>query len=323
MAILLNENHLKTLYETPAAMDGLLQSIEASLGAHNRGEVTGLTRVEAGLADSKRRYRIMTAAVPEDGFGMRISALFHGAKDAYFHLLFDNGSGDLLAMIAGRHLNVWRTGAPAGVACRYLAPQNANSLGLLGSGRQARGQLLAIHRALPALEHVRIFSPTASHRIAFAEEMSARLGIAVEAANSAREAVQDAPVVSVATSSRTTVLDRLWISPGVLVVSITSGQLPAELVSESRVIVAWKEEVLAGEAPRQPYAAMITAGAWSGDEIAGELGEVVLGKIPARKNSTDIVVFESVGMPAWDTTASAWAYRWAKRNHVGIEFSLD
>lgn len=323
MAILLNEKHLKTLYETLSAMDALLPSIEASLSAHNRNEVTGQTRVEASLADTTRRYRIMTAAVPEDGFGTRVSALFRGAKDAYFHLLFDNESGDLLAMVAGRGLNIWRTGAPAGIACRYLAPPHATTLGLLGSGRQARGQLVAIHRALPSLERVRVFSPTEVHRSTFAKEMSAWLGIAVDAVESAREAIQDAAIISVATSSRATVLETNWITPGALVVSITSGQLPAELVSLSRVIVSWKEEVLAGEAPRQPYASMIAAGSWSGDKIAAELGEIILGKVPARRQAGETVIFECVGMPSWDTTAAAWAYRWAKENHIGIEFSLD
>ena len=31
-------------------------------------------------------------------------------------MLLDGESGDLLALVAGRDLNVWRTGAPAGVA---------------------------------------------------------------------------------------------------------------------------------------------------------------------------------------------------------------
>jgi alanine dehydrogenase len=323
MAIILNENNLKQLYQTPAAMDELLNLIEDSLKAHNQDEVAGQTRVEASLVDPTRKYRIMTAAVPGAGFGTRISALFRGARDAYFHLLFDNDNGDLLAIVAGRELNVWRTGAPGGVAARYLAPQNAKAMGLLGSGRQARGQLVAICRAQPSLEHVRIFSSTQGHRSAFAKEMSAWLGIEVEAVESARAAIQDAEIVSVATSSRTAVLESEWISPGALVVSITSGQLPQDLISRSRVIVSWKEEVLGGEAPRQPYIAMIAAGTWSAEKIAGELGEVILDRIPARQRDDETIVFECVGMPLWDTTATSWAYRWAKENSIGTSFSLD
>ncbi len=323
MPIILNEDNLKPLYQTPAAMDELLNLVEASLRAHNQGEAAGQTRVETSLVDPKRKYRIMTAAVPGAGFGTRICALFRGARDAYFHLLFDNDSGNLLALVAGRELNVWRTGAPGGVAARYLAPRNAETMGLLGSGRQARGQLVAICRAQPSLEHVRIFSSTPAHRSVFAKEMSAWLGIEVEAVDSARAAIQGAEIVSVATSSRAAVLESEWISSGALVVSITSGQLPRDLISRSRVVVSWKEEVLGGEAPRQPYMAMIAAGTWSADSIAGELGEVILERIPARQREDETIVFECVGMPVWDTTATAWAYRWAKKNGIGTSFSLD
>jgi alanine dehydrogenase len=323
MAIILNEKNLALLFEKPAALDDLLNLIEEAFSAHSRKEVAGLARVETSLTDPRRRYRIMTAAVPQAGFGMRINALFQGAKDAYFHLLFDERSGGLLALIAGRDLNIWRTGAPAGVASRYLAPPEAHTLGLLGSGRQACGQLAAIRRGVPSLQRVRVYSPTPAHREAFAKEMSAWLDVTVEAVDNPRAALQDARIVAVATNSRTPVLDANWIAPGSLVASITGGQLPQELVAGSRVIVSWKEEVLAGEAPRQPYAAMIAAGTWSGDRIAGELGDVIIGRIPARQTKDETVLFESVGMPLWDTTASAWAYRWAIAQGIGTPFSLD
>jgi alanine dehydrogenase len=323
MPTILNEHDFKQLYQTPAAMDELLILIEDSFKAHNRDEVAGQVRVETSLVDAKRKYRIMTAAVPGAGLGVRISALFRGAKHAYFHLLFDNESGDLLALVAGRELNPWRTGAPAGVAARHLAPTNAKTLGVLGSGRQAHGQLIAICRAQPSLELVRIFSPTEAHRTAFAREMSAALGVEVAAVNSAHEALKDADIVSLATSSRTPVLQSDWIRPGALVVSITSGQLPQDLIARSRVVVSWKEEVLGGEAPRQPYISMIEAGVWSADNIAGELGEVVLGRRRARQTDRETVIFECVGMPLWDTTAAVWAYQWAKKNGVGTFFSLE
>ena len=81
--------------------------------------------------------------------------------------------------------------------------------------------------------------------------------------------------------------------------------------------------VLGGEAPRQPYMAMIADATWSAENIAGELGDVILGKVPGRVREDQTVVFESVGMAIWDTVAAAWAYRWAAANGVGINFSLD
>lgn len=323
MPILLGEKDLAQLFSTPSAMDDLLICIEDSIRAFNSGKVAGQVRIETSLTDASKKYRIMTSAVPQAGQAMRINALFRGAKDSYFIVLFDDSRGDLLALVAGTSLNVWRTGAPAGVASKYLAPRGASELGLIGSGRQARGQLLAIRRALPSLTRVKVFSPTEVNRQRFAKEMSEWLQLKVESVDSPKAAVENMPIVSLATSSRSTVIEPQWIVPGALVVSITSGQLPRETIKNSRVIVSWKEEVLGGEAPRQPYAAMIADGSWSAQAIAGELGDVILGKIPAREKENQTLVFESVGMALWDTAATAWAYRWAAANGIGTKFSLE
>ena len=62
---------------------------------------------------------------------------------------------------------------------------------------------------------------------------------------------------------------------------------------------------------------------WSADKIAGELGDVILDRIPARVRAGETVIFESVGMPLLDTTATAWAYRSAREHQLGTKFSLD
>jgi ornithine cyclodeaminase/alanine dehydrogenase-like protein (mu-crystallin family) len=138
MPIILSENDLVPLLGTPARMDELLPLIEDSMRAQSSGAVGGQARVETSLLDNKKKFRIMTSAVPNAGQGMRINALFRGAKDSYFILLFDGERGDLLALVAGRDLNVWRTGAPGGVAGKYLAPTGADQLGLsVAAGRRA------------------------------------------------------------------------------------------------------------------------------------------------------------------------------------------
>ena len=322
MPLLLGETDLAPLFRDPSQMDSLLVRTEACMRAFNSGAVAGQVRLETSLVDRNKKYRITTSAVPGAGQGMRISALFRGAKDAYFILLFDEERGDLLALVAGASLNVWRTGAPAGVASRCLSPTGAASLGLIGSGRQARGQAVAIRRALPSLKKIKVFSPTEAHRKSFAKEMGAWLGSDVEAVESPQEAVADMPIISLATSHRSPVIQPEWVTPGALIVSITSGQLPRETIKTSRVIVSWKEEVLGGEAPRQPYAAMIADGSWSADKIVGELGDVLLKKIPARVSERETIVLESVGMSVWDSVATAWAYQWAVANGVGTKFSL-
>lgn len=322
MALLLTEKDLAPLFSNPASMEGLLETIEEVLRVHQRGEITGQGGFPLPMADGKRNFRIITASLPGAGELVRVNPQFRGAKDANLILLFDAQSGGLLALMPGSELNVWRTGTPAGIAGRTLARRGAKLVGLLGSGRQARGQLISIRQAMPSLERVRVFSPTQENRKAFTEKMTSWLGIEVTAVDDPRRVVEGADIVSVATSSRSPVLESDWISPGTLVISITSGQLPEKLVARSRVIASWKEEVLEGTPPRQPYASMIASGSWSGDKIAAELGEVLLGKVPGRRNDQEVIVFELTGMPAWDVATAAWVYRWALQHKVGTSFSL-
>jgi ornithine cyclodeaminase/alanine dehydrogenase-like protein (mu-crystallin family) len=322
MALILSGTDLQPLFTNPASMDSLSATIEESLRAYNQGTILNQSAVQTPLADGRRAIRGVTATLPGTGSGMRLQSLGGAAKDGHFNVLFSAETGDFLALVAGAELNVWRTGAPAGVACRCLARREVKTLGLLGSGRQAKGQLLAIRRALPSLEKVRVYSPTEKHRTSFAQQMSSWLQIEIEPAPTARAAVEGADIVDVATSSRSPVVEADWISPAALVISISSGQLPPELVAGSRVFVSSREELSNFRPPREPYSSMITTGSWPATKIAGELGEVILGKVPGHESENQVVLFELLGMPAWDVAATAWAYRWAVENNIGSAFSL-
>jgi len=275
------------------------------------------------MADGKRALRVVTASLAGSGEVMRITAQFRGAKDAHLNILFDDETGDLLAVTAADELNIWRTGAPAGIGSRYLAPPKAKRFGLVGSGRQARGQLLAVRRAVPSLESARVFSPTEDHRQAFAQRMSSWLGLEVNAVDTAKEAVEGAEIVSLATSCNSPVIEPDWIRSGALVVSITSGQLPEQLIARSRVFATWAAEVVGGASPREPYAAMVARGKWSEEKIEAELGALILGNATGRESKSEIIILESIGMPAWDAAAAAWIYRWAVDNRAGTSFSLE
>jgi alanine dehydrogenase len=321
MALLISGTDLKGLFGKPSSMDSLVEVISETLRAHGRGEIPSQGGFPLPLGDGKKNFRVLTAIVPNAGMVMRTYPLFAGAKDAHSNLLFDGQTGDLLALIAGDELTIWRTGAPAGIACRLLAPPEAKVLALLGSGRQAKGQLLATRRAVPSLEAVRVFSPNEEHRKHFAQQMSAWLEIEIAAVDNAWAAVEGADIVDVATSARHPVLESRWVSRGALVISIGNGQLPQELVAGSRVFVSSKDELSNFKPPRQPYTTLIEGGTWSHDQTT-ELSEVLLGKKPARQDESEIILFELLGMPAWDAAASAWAYRWALDHRTGTVFSM-
>jgi alanine dehydrogenase len=237
-------------------------------------------------------------------------------------MLFDSRNGALLAMMAGDDLNVFRTEVPAGVAARYLARSNSKVVGMLGSGRQARGQLIMLRHTLPALETVRVYSPTPEHRVAFALEMTERLGMPVEAVGDPRAALAGADVIGVTSNANAPVFETGWVKPGALILSIAAGQVPPDLVPAARVVVSSLVDVAGPGAKREPYTSLITSGAWD-PLTAVEMVDVITGAAPGRTSDEETILYEMPGMGAWDTAIFHWVYRWATDHAIGTPFHLS
>lgn len=122
---------------------------------------------------------------PVEGTSIRVFPHRVGeqAKDSMFTLLFDDSDGHLSALISLDELGPLRTAAPVAFACQYLAPKQANTVALLGSGLQARYHLQGVRHALPSLRQVRVYSPTPENRQRFATQMSAEMGLEVVGTN--------------------------------------------------------------------------------------------------------------------------------------------
>ncbi|MFB6293151.1 MAG: ornithine cyclodeaminase family protein, partial [Halonotius sp.] len=156
-----------------------------------------------------------SAILPEDGYmgGYTYSAGF-GAGDAWFMTpLFDADSGEPLALLDGASMNPFKTGATGAVGVDALARADAETVGLIGSGAQARGQLRAT-ATVRDLTAVDVYSPTEAHREAFADEMAETLGVDVTAVDSSAAAVADADIVITATTASEPVFDGEQLAPG-------------------------------------------------------------------------------------------------------------
>jgi len=95
--------------------------------------------------DPDGMFTSYAAILPETGAmgGYMYSAGF-GATDAWFMTpLFDADSGAPLALLDGASMNPFKTGAAGAVAVDELARADAETLAVIGSGAQARGQLRA------------------------------------------------------------------------------------------------------------------------------------------------------------------------------------
>lgn len=182
----------------------------------SRHEAAGRTFVSPKFNAEFERgsMRILFAADYDAGYGAtKAYHTINGIGTRYLVSLIDLGTGRLLALIDGRHLTDLRTGAASGLAARHVPMAGPVTVGLIGSGHQARAQLFSL-AAVYRLARVSIYSPTVGNRERFAAEMSEALAVPVTAAASAEAAVSGCAVVVTASKARSArpVLQREWLS---------------------------------------------------------------------------------------------------------------
>src|SRR5258708_11748978 len=128
-----------------------------------------------------------------------------------------------------------RVGADGAIGAKYLANEDAEVVGMLGSGGMARSHVESL-RCVRPIRKVQVFSPTRANREAFAGEMRARHGIEVVACEAPEEVYRGAHIVAALTDSTVPVLDGNHLEPGTHFVNIGGGGLP-DAASLARVDV--------------------------------------------------------------------------------------
>jgi len=238
-------------------------------------------------------------------------------------LLFEMERGRLLSISDATAITAIRTAAVSGVATRALARQDAGDLAILGSGTQARTHLEAMLLARP-VRRVRVWSRGRENAARFAQEASARHGLAVEVSPSAQDAVAGADLICTVTSSVQPVVLGEWLSPGAHVNAVgavgpAARELDTAAIARSRLFVDRRESAQseAGE-----FIQARDEGAIGPDHIQGEIGELLLGKVPGRASPDEITVFRAVGLAVEDVAAARHVYRRAVEEGTGAWVEL-
>jgi ornithine cyclodeaminase len=287
-------------------------------------------RTVVWLPDHSGALAAMPSILPAAGaLGIKVITVFPGnvGSELDSHqgavLLFEGERGRLLAIMDATEITAIRTAAVSGVATRLLARADAGDLAILGSGTQARTHLEAMLAVRP-VRRVRVWSRTRQRAEAFARRESARHGVEVEVAQTAREAVDRADLVCTATSSPQPILLGEWLSSGAHVnaigaVGAANRELDSHAIARSRVYVDRRESAVneAGELVQA-----IAEGAIGDDHIAGEIGQVAIGLAPGRRRDDEITVFRGVGLAIEDLAAARLIYARAVDSGTGIRVEL-
>jgi ornithine cyclodeaminase (EC 4.3.1.12) len=267
-----------------------------------------------------------SAILPDDGYmgGYTYSAGF-GEGDAWFMTpLFDADSGEPLALLDGASMNPFKTGATGAVGVDALAREDAETVGIIGSGAQARGQLRAT-ATVRDLTGVAVYSPTQANREEFANEMTETLGIDVTAVDSSAAAVADADIVITATTASEPVFDGDQLAPGTHVTAMgqynpTKRELDTTTIERSTYVPDLRDRATQDAGS---FIHAVEAGVVDESHIHAELGDIVADNAAGRTSDDEITVFDSGGTAIETVAAAGMLYERAREQGLGstIEFA--
>jgi ornithine cyclodeaminase/alanine dehydrogenase-like protein (mu-crystallin family) len=327
MPLLLSEADVKRVL----SMADLIEAMEPTLAAFSARQVEQPLRTVLQAGSQKPGFfGVMPAFIPATGaLGTKLVTVFASNAEAGLptHLativLLDSATGALLAIMDGRYITEARTAAVSAVATRHLANADAGTLAIIGSGVQARSHLEALSH-VRTLADVRVWSPDAGRRAAFVREMKTAVHVPLSEARSARQAVDGASIVVLATSSRDPVIESDWVSPGTHVCAVGAcrpdqREMDSALVARARVFV---DSRVAALAEAGDLVIPIRDGAIAAEHIAGELGELAAGAVAGRESPAQVTIFKSLGLAVEDVAAAHIAYQRANARGLGTVLAL-
>ena len=237
--------------------------------------------------------------------------------------LFDGETGQPTAILDASAITEIRTAAVTAVATGLLARTDARTLAVLGAGVQGRAHLEALATVRDFAE-VRIYSPTQAHARALAEQPGLP-GAQVSAVATAEDAVRGADVVVAVTNSREPVLAHAWLKPGAHLNAVGASTPNAREIDTATVAASAlfcdSRDSLRNEAGEFQLA--VREGAIPGDDhVRAELGEVLAGIAPGRRDDGELTLFRSLGIGVEDLAAAETAVAAARAQGLGTAVEL-
>lgn len=218
-------------------------------------------------------------------------------------VLIDVETGMPKALVNATELTAMRTGAAGAVAAKHLSPWDSVSLGVIGAGRQAEALVDATAAALK-IEEILVWSQTEKSAEAFATKYSEYNARAVSI-----ERACDCDVLFTTTPSTKPIVKADWIREGTHINAIGADapgkqELDPALLLKSEVFVDDLGQAVHSGEVNVP----ISTGIYNAAQIAGTLGEVVIGKI-GRSSPEAITIFDSTGLAIQDLAIAALVVR--------------
>ncbi|UWQ05441.1 cyclodeaminase [Aliiroseovarius crassostreae] len=294
--------------------------VEQAFVALASGKVVMPPILSMDLHEANGEVDVKTAYIPGfDGFAIKVSpGFFDNPKLGLpslngLMILFSAKTGLVESLFLDNgYLTDVRTAAAGAVAARHLAPKTVETAGVIGTGVQARLQMIAAHLVRP-FKQVLVHGRDPEKAAACAADLATTLGIEAEGMTDPAELVARSQLVVTTTPAREPVLQAEWLHPGLHITAMGSDQSgkneidPAALVAADAYICdSVKQCEVSGE-----LEAANAAGLWNKGTPA-ELGEVITGAKPGRISPDAITICDLTGTGAQDTAIATHV-----RKHFG------
>jgi alanine dehydrogenase len=229
-------------------------------------------------------------------------------------------TGFPLAICDGSFHTVMRTGAAAAVSAKWMARPDSKTLAIVGAGHMAEGTLATCNEVF-AWQDVRVWSRTQTTLDRFVASQQPRYPrLRIRASANLEEVVRGADVVVTVTPARAPLVMNEWIDPGTHIAAVgadKSGdqELDPRILQRARIFVDDIRQCRTDGEINVPLARGLIGEA----DIAGEIGEVVVGKKQGRRSPAEITLFDSTGIALQDSATVPLEYERAVAAGVGVE----
>jgi alanine dehydrogenase len=315
MAIFLSESDIKSLVTITDAIDAISEVFKI----RGDGDVINPPRQQIDIPEG---YLRLTSAIvsPMKKIAVKVSSsMVFASESGRTLLLVDSETGRVDAIVEVFHLGALRTAAACGVATKLMAREDANSIGIFGTGRQAKTQLAAVAAVRP-IKNILAIGRNADRLKTFCAETTKELGIPVTAAKNPEE-LYDCSVLVTATTSKDPVLFGKHIKPGTHINAIGANRLERRELDDDAIKRCTTIAVDNKVQTKKESAALLRAveqGVLSWDDVL-ELGEFISGDIDTARAPEAITLYNSHGVAMEDVALATKAYELAVQKNIGLE----
>ena len=229
-------------------------------------------------------------------------------------------TGFPLAIVDGSYHTVMRTGASAAVSAKWLARKDSKRLAIVGAGNMAEGALATCNEIFD-WEEVRIWSRSQATLDQFVATQQPKYEtFSIQTSTDLENVVPGADVVVTMTPARGPIVKDEWIGPGTHIAAVGADkggdqELESSILQRARVFVDDIRQCRNDGEINVPLA----EGLITEDDLAGEIGQVVAGKIDGRTSDDEVTLFDSTGIALQDSATVPLEYERAVAAGVGIE----